>query len=262
MSVQVQGYQAESRPVCLPRRTAPHRISPRRSAGVEPVIARAGGEPAPLFGQRYAKGDGRGVQGRVAGYRVIGDKFKGVEPGFVAKRDWSESDSAKLQDPAHKFHASPAGAGAMAGRERHVSGFRPRRERRTLAGRDEECVRGGWRERPFTRADAGAPHFARGRAGRCAQASRRRGAAGPAARGAGAHGRPAGGRARRYGRGRCRHTRRAPWPGWPPPARLPVSSWRWLRPSSCRPRPPAHPTGTQRLPRMAGHCPPICAPKS
>lgn len=107
MSVQVQGVSGRIQASLLAKAdSSASDFTKAICRGLSRVIARAGGEPAPLFGQRYAKGDGRGVQGRVAGYRVIGDKFKGVEPGFVAKRDWSESDSAKLQDPAHKFHAS------------------------------------------------------------------------------------------------------------------------------------------------------------
>lgn len=72
--------------------------------GLSRVLARVQGDPVPQFGQRYAPVNGNNFQGNVAGYRVMGDKAKGVEPGFIAKRDWTPGDSAKLQDPQHKFH--------------------------------------------------------------------------------------------------------------------------------------------------------------
>ncbi|MGY6271300.1 hypothetical protein ACXIUT_16545 [Achromobacter denitrificans] len=74
--------------------------------GLSRILGRANGDPIPQFGQRYAPViDGNTFQGNVAGYRIMGDKAKGVEPGFIAKRDWTPGDSAKLQNPQHKFHA-------------------------------------------------------------------------------------------------------------------------------------------------------------
>ncbi|SSW65074.1 hypothetical protein [Achromobacter agilis] len=73
--------------------------------GLSRVLAQAQGAPVPQFGQRYAPVNGNAFQGNVAGYRVMGDKAKGVEPGFIAKRDWTPGDAAKLQNPQHKFHA-------------------------------------------------------------------------------------------------------------------------------------------------------------
>lgn len=72
--------------------------------GLSRVLARAQDDPAPQFGRRYAPVNGNAFQGSVAGYRVMGDKAKGVEPGFIAKRDWTPGDSVKLQNPQHKFH--------------------------------------------------------------------------------------------------------------------------------------------------------------
>lgn len=40
----------------------------------------------------------------VPGQKIIDTKKRGVEPGFVAKKIWTESDKAKLLDPNHKFH--------------------------------------------------------------------------------------------------------------------------------------------------------------
>ncbi|ASC66489.1 hypothetical protein B9P52_20405 [Achromobacter denitrificans] len=72
--------------------------------GLSRVLAQAQNAPVPQFGQRYAPVNGNAVQANVAGYRVLGDKAKGVEPGFIAKRDWTPGDEAKLQNPQHKFN--------------------------------------------------------------------------------------------------------------------------------------------------------------
>lgn len=78
--------------------------------GLSRVMAQAQGVPAPQFGTRYGPVQGNAVVAQVAGYRVLGDKAKGVEPGFIAKRDWTPGDSVKLQNAgggqqaAHKFN--------------------------------------------------------------------------------------------------------------------------------------------------------------
>ncbi len=72
--------------------------------GLSRVLAQAQNAPVPQFGQRYAPVNGNAIQANVAGYRVLGDKAKGVEPGFIAKRDWTPGDEAKLQNPQHKFN--------------------------------------------------------------------------------------------------------------------------------------------------------------
>lgn len=78
--------------------------------GLSRVMANVQGGPAPQFGTRYGPVQGNAVVAQVAGYRVLGDKAKGVEPGFIAKRDWTPGDSQKLldagdgQQTGHKFN--------------------------------------------------------------------------------------------------------------------------------------------------------------
>ena len=56
----------------------------------------------PEFGKRF---DAKAPEGTVFnGYRVLGDKAKGVEPGFIAHKDWSAQDDHKLQQPHEPLH--------------------------------------------------------------------------------------------------------------------------------------------------------------
>ncbi len=73
--------------------------------GLSRFRGRAEQAPRPRFGVRYRAcevgGEPLAVEG---GYRILSDKRKGIQPGFIAKRDWTEGDTRKLLDPVHKFH--------------------------------------------------------------------------------------------------------------------------------------------------------------
>ncbi|MFY3974792.1 hypothetical protein ACOTHX_01310 [Achromobacter xylosoxidans] len=71
--------------------------------GLRRIIANGNNQPAPTFGQRYPVGNGL-VLDRVGGYRVMGDKTRGVEPGFIGKRDWSAGDTVKMGAAPHPFN--------------------------------------------------------------------------------------------------------------------------------------------------------------
>ena len=71
--------------------------------GLRRIIGNGNNPAAPTFGQRYPVGNGQ-VQDRIGGYRVMGDKTRGVEPGFIAKRDWTAGDTTKMGTPAHAFN--------------------------------------------------------------------------------------------------------------------------------------------------------------
>ena len=58
----------------------------------------------PRAGIRFAPKDQMTGPVRLGPYQVVGDKAKGVEPGFIAKRAWTRSDDVKLDQPGHKFH--------------------------------------------------------------------------------------------------------------------------------------------------------------
>lgn len=53
------------------------------------------------FGKRYDKATHGDVQ--VGDYRVIADKSRGVEPGFVGRKAWTDGDTDKLSKSGHKF---------------------------------------------------------------------------------------------------------------------------------------------------------------
>lgn len=53
------------------------------------------------FGRRFDPSRDTGMV--VGPYRVIADKNRGVEPGFVALKDWTPKDTAKLSTPGHAF---------------------------------------------------------------------------------------------------------------------------------------------------------------
>ncbi|MBB1627268.1 hypothetical protein [Achromobacter sp. UMC71] len=71
--------------------------------GLRRIIANGNNQPAPTFGQRYPVGNGQ-VQDRIGGYRVMGDKTRGVEPGFIGKRDWTPGDTGKMNTANHPFN--------------------------------------------------------------------------------------------------------------------------------------------------------------
>ena len=56
------------------------------------------------FGVRYDPGQHEGR--KIGPYRVVGDKTRGVEPGFIARKAWTQSDTIKLSQAGHKFSAS------------------------------------------------------------------------------------------------------------------------------------------------------------
>lgn len=58
----------------------------------------------PQFGVRFASKAAPGTT--LNGYRVLGDKAKGVEPGFTALKDWHPTDDDKLQQPGHALHSA------------------------------------------------------------------------------------------------------------------------------------------------------------
>lgn len=60
-----------------------------------------GGGAIQRFGERYD----RSVHGdrQVGPYRVVGDKSRGVEPGFIGRKAWTAGDTAKMTTPGHKF---------------------------------------------------------------------------------------------------------------------------------------------------------------
>lgn len=58
----------------------------------------------PQFGVRFASKAAPGTT--LNGYRVLGDKAKGVEPGFTALKDWHPTDDDKLQRPGHAFNTA------------------------------------------------------------------------------------------------------------------------------------------------------------
>jgi hypothetical protein len=40
----------------------------------------------------------------VPGQKIVGTKKRGVEPGFIANKTWTDTDNAKLLNPQHKFN--------------------------------------------------------------------------------------------------------------------------------------------------------------
>ena len=60
-----------------------------------------GGVKVPAFGVRYDAAQHAGTE--IGPYRVVGEKSRGVEPGFIGKKAWTDSDTAKLSQPGHKF---------------------------------------------------------------------------------------------------------------------------------------------------------------
>lgn len=56
------------------------------------------------FGQRFAAQAPEGTT--LHGYRILGDKVKGVEPGFVALKDWSPQDDTELQQSGQPLHTA------------------------------------------------------------------------------------------------------------------------------------------------------------
>lgn len=75
------------------------------------ALTRANTEAPPVFGKRYKAMAETGqdgsvaIQDRHAGYRVLGDKAKGVEPGFIALLDWADADSERVMQPDDELHA-------------------------------------------------------------------------------------------------------------------------------------------------------------
>lgn len=57
--------------------------------------------PIAPFGLRYDKATHGDLQ--VGDYRVVADKSRGVEPGFVGRKAWTDADTDKLSKPGHKF---------------------------------------------------------------------------------------------------------------------------------------------------------------
>ncbi|MEG1456258.1 MAG: hypothetical protein RSC66_11895, partial [Comamonas sp.] len=58
----------------------------------------------PQYGVRFPDKAAAGTT--LNGYRVLGDKAKGVEPGFTALKDWHADDSANLRQPGHALHGA------------------------------------------------------------------------------------------------------------------------------------------------------------
>jgi hypothetical protein len=62
-----------------------------------------GGGPVQRFGERFTKERHEGLQ--IGPYRVVGEKSRGVEPGFIGKKAWTDGDTAKMSEDGHKFSA-------------------------------------------------------------------------------------------------------------------------------------------------------------
>lgn len=62
----------------------------------------------PPFGPQYGvRFQDKAEQGTTLnGYRVLGDKAKGVEPGFTALKDWHTDDDANLRQPGNALHGA------------------------------------------------------------------------------------------------------------------------------------------------------------
>jgi hypothetical protein len=83
------------------------KIAGKIAAGLSSIFKRMDTEQAsfgPQFGVRFASKAAPGTT--LNGYRVLGDKAKGVEPGFTALKDWHPTDDDKLQQPGHALHSA------------------------------------------------------------------------------------------------------------------------------------------------------------
>lgn len=82
-------------------------VGQKISQALNSLFKRMDQQPAsfgPQFGQRFY---GKAAEGTTLnGYRVLGDKAKGVEPGFTALKDWHPEDDAKLLDPQHNLNTA------------------------------------------------------------------------------------------------------------------------------------------------------------
>lgn len=75
--------------------------------GLGSIFKRMDTQPAsfgPQYGVRFPDKAAAGTT--LNGYRVLGDKTKGVEPGFTALKDWQAEDDASLRQPGHALHGA------------------------------------------------------------------------------------------------------------------------------------------------------------
>lgn len=83
------------------------KVAEKIARGLGSIFKRMGSQPAsfgPQFGVRFASQAAPGTT--LNGYRVLGDKAKGVEPGFTALKDWQADDDAHLRQPGHALHGA------------------------------------------------------------------------------------------------------------------------------------------------------------
>ncbi|HMR33769.1 MAG TPA: hypothetical protein PKA13_20650 [Geminicoccaceae bacterium] len=106
------GTQARERAVSVVQQRAPDAPPPKSDAGPKGLLARITYSMKKLFAGKEHVIDKSGVRfgdqdrGRqIGGYIVQGDKRKGVEPGFVAKKAWMPKDENNMVgNPGHKFY--------------------------------------------------------------------------------------------------------------------------------------------------------------
>lgn len=83
------------------------KVAEKIARGLGSIFKRMDSQPAsfgPQFGVRFATQAAPGTT--LNGYRVLGDKAKGVEPGFTALKDWQADDDAHLRQPGHALHGA------------------------------------------------------------------------------------------------------------------------------------------------------------
>jgi hypothetical protein len=80
------------------------------SAGHPPIpsaikIVTVASNGVPTFGRRFLETEADTLA-TVGGYRIVGNKRSGVEPGFIGKKSWTSEDAKKTVTPGTTAHAN------------------------------------------------------------------------------------------------------------------------------------------------------------
>ena len=83
------------------------KVARQISQSLSAIFRRMDQQPAslgPQYGQRF---DSKAPEGTTLnGYRILGDKAKGVEPGFTALKDWDPQDDIDLKTAGHALNTA------------------------------------------------------------------------------------------------------------------------------------------------------------